>query len=145
MFEHLKEFLGTIAIVLSGLAAYIALREKATVAELRNQYSNDMSQRTAKLYEKIEIEIEKIEATIKATAELKYNHLEQVQRQTNEIENFVMAEIKVLKTQIAERDIRLDKFEKKIDELNSRMQDNFNHLNERIMDIRELIIGMASK
>jgi phage-related tail protein len=145
MLDGLKDVLTAIALGSSAISVYVSLKSKADKAEIKSDFKEMLSDRTKLIYDRIESEIDKVEETIKSSINLKYHHIDQIKKQTNEIENFVMAEIKVLKTQIAERDIRLDKLEKKIDDLGLKMQDQFNHLNERIMDIRELIIGMASK
>lgn len=143
MFESLRDVLALFALGASVVSGYMSIRSRAEKAEIKGEFSEMLSQRTKQIYDRLETENDKIETNIKAFMELKSHHVEEIKKQTNEIENFVMGEIKVLKTQIHERDLRSDKLEKKIDEFGEKMQAQFTQLSERIMDIRELIIGIA--
>ncbi len=132
MFDSIKDILAMVALGASGISVYIGLKTKSDKAEIKNEYKDLISDRSKAIYERMDREITKVEETIKSSINLKYHHIDQIKKQANEIENFVMAEIKVLKSQIADRDRRLDKLEEKIDQVNN-----------KLIDIREIIIGIA--
>ena len=110
--EFIKVAAPTVTILVTAFVTYVLLKIKNSSLELRTDIENSF-------YMKLDV-LQKTFHDVLAQHESKLKESGDV---VHEIEKYVHAEIRVIKQQIADRDVRLDKVEQKIDSLTNIVQE----------------------
>ena len=110
--EFIKVTAPTVTILVTAFVTYVLLKIKNSSLELRTGIENSF-------YMKLDV-LQKTFHDVLTQHESKFKESGDV---VHEIEKYVHAEIRVIKQQIADRDVRLDKVEQKIDSLTNIVQE----------------------
>ena len=102
--EFIKVAAPTVTILVTAFVTYVLLKIKNSSLELRTDIENSF-------YMELDV-LQKTFHDVLTQHESKFKESGDV---VHEIEKYVHAEIRVIKQQIADRDVRLDKVEQKID------------------------------